>query len=145
MSIEHGFSRRDVLAMSVAAGGIAMGGSIRGASAQVTKRIEQLAPELDKIIATTAPINDLADGFGGPLGPAEGPLWWKEGGYLLFSPVQGVRECGGRKHREFTRDGKNQLLKFVQANATLEDIMELVKLIRALRDYLRIKVNHILC
>ena len=87
MSIEHGFSRRDVLAMSVAAGGIAMGGSIRGASAQVTKRIEQLAPELDKIIATTAPINELADGFGGPLGPAEGPLWWKEGGYLLFSDI----------------------------------------------------------
>jgi hypothetical protein len=44
MSIEHGFSRRDVLSMSVAAGGIAMGGSIRGASAQVSKRIEQLAP-----------------------------------------------------------------------------------------------------
>ena len=73
MSIEHGFSRRDVLAMSVAAGGIAMGGGIRDASAQASKRIEQLAPELDKIISTTEPIKELADGFGGPLGPAEGP------------------------------------------------------------------------
>jgi len=87
MSIEHGFSRRDVLAMSLAAGGIAMGGGIRDTSAQASKRIEQLAPELDKIIGTNEPIKDLADGFGGPLGPAEGPLWWKEGGYLLFSDI----------------------------------------------------------
>src|SRR5204862_7615917 len=28
-----------------------------------------------------------ASGFGGDLGPAEGPLWWKEGGYLLFSDI----------------------------------------------------------
>lgn len=50
-------------------------------------RIEQFAPELDKIIATTEPIQHLADGFGGPHGPAEGPLWWHEGGYLLFSDI----------------------------------------------------------
>src|ERR1700693_1221961 len=25
--------------------------------------------------------------MGGPLGPTEGPLWWKEGGYLLFSDI----------------------------------------------------------
>ena len=51
------------------------------------KRIEQLAPELERIISTAEPIHDLADGFGGPHGPAEGPLWWKEGGYLLFSDI----------------------------------------------------------
>jgi len=51
------------------------------------KRIEQLAPELAKIIDTSEPIHDLADGFGGAQGPAEGPLWWKEGGYLLFSDI----------------------------------------------------------
>ncbi len=51
------------------------------------KRIEQLAPELEKIVDTAAPIQDLADGFGGPQGPAEGPLWWKEGRYLLFSDI----------------------------------------------------------
>jgi gluconolactonase len=50
-------------------------------------RIEQFAPELDKIIATTESIQHLADGFGGPHGPAEGPLWWHEGGYLLFSDI----------------------------------------------------------
>ncbi len=51
------------------------------------KRIEQFAPELEKIIDTAATIQDLADGFGGPQGPAEGPLWWKEGRYLLFSDI----------------------------------------------------------
>ena len=31
---------------------------------QPSKRIEQLAPELEKIIAPSEAINDLADGFG---------------------------------------------------------------------------------
>jgi gluconolactonase len=58
-----------------------------GASAQAAKRIEQLAPDLEKIISASEPIQDLADGFGGPQGPAEGPVWWKEGGYLVFSDI----------------------------------------------------------
>jgi gluconolactonase len=58
---------------------------------QPSKRIEQLAPELEKIIALSEPINDLADGFGGAQGPAEGPLWWKEGRYLLFSDIHNNR------------------------------------------------------
>jgi gluconolactonase len=53
----------------------------------MTAKIEQLAPELEKIIATSEPIRSLADGFGGAQGPAEGPLWWKEGRYLLFSDI----------------------------------------------------------
>jgi len=48
-------------------------------------RIEQLAPELEKIVSTSERIEHLAEGFGGAQGPAEGPLWWEEGGYL---PVQ---------------------------------------------------------
>jgi gluconolactonase len=59
--------------------------------AQSSKRIEQLAPELDRIIATSQPIEELADGFGGPQGPAEGPLWWREGGYLVFSDIHNDR------------------------------------------------------
>jgi gluconolactonase len=58
---------------------------------QSSKRIEQLTPELDRIIATTQPIEELADGFGGPQGPAEGPLWWHEGGYLVFSDIHNNR------------------------------------------------------
>jgi hypothetical protein len=40
------------------------------------KRIERLDPALDRIIDTAETIHDLADGFGGDQGPAEGPLWW---------------------------------------------------------------------
>ena len=54
---------------------------------QASKRIEQLDAALGKIISITEPIHELADGFGGSHGPAEGPLWWKEGGYLLFSDI----------------------------------------------------------
>ena len=50
-------------------------------------RIEQMAPELERIIAASEPIRHLADGFGGTSGPAEGPVWWKEGHYLLFSDI----------------------------------------------------------
>ena len=38
--------------------------------AEGAKRIEQLVPELDRIIAISQPIEELADGFGGPQGPA---------------------------------------------------------------------------
>jgi gluconolactonase len=59
--------------------------------AEGTKRIEQLAPELDRIIEISQPIQELADGFGGTQGPAEGPLWWHEGGYLVFSDIHNNR------------------------------------------------------
>ena len=55
------------------------------------KRIEKLDPALDAIVDTSETIHDLADGFGGEHGPAEGPLWWKEGGYLLFSDIHNNR------------------------------------------------------
>jgi gluconolactonase len=58
---------------------------------QSSKRIEQLTPELDRIIEISQPIQELADGFGGPQGPAEGPVWWHEGGYLVFSDIHNNR------------------------------------------------------
>ena len=36
-------------------------------------------------------IEELGDGYGGDQGPAEGPVWWKEGGYLLFSDIHNNR------------------------------------------------------
>ena len=57
----------------------------------LSPRIEQFAPELDQIVSTSEPIEYLADGYGGAQGPAEGPLWWKEGGYLLFSDIHNNR------------------------------------------------------
>src|ERR1700683_3517307 len=65
-------------------GGFVMSGHTR---TQAATRIEQLDPTLEKIIPASEPIQHLADGFGGPHGPAEGPLWWHEGGYLLFSDI----------------------------------------------------------
>jgi gluconolactonase len=71
-----------MLAMSAAAaGGLAVGGN--DLAAQTAKRIERLDPALDAIISTSEPIIDIATNLGG-IANIEGPLWWKEGGYLLF-------------------------------------------------------------
>src|SRR5215467_12961514 len=86
----HDISRRQMLAMSAAAGGLALRG-LDGAAAQAAKRIEQFDAALDKIISTSETIRELASGFGGDLGPAEGPVWIKEGGYLLFSDIHNNR------------------------------------------------------
>jgi hypothetical protein len=59
--------------------------------------------------------------------------------------VNGVTEIGGREHWEFTRDGKQKLLQFVEKQAKLEDLAEIVKAICALRDYFRLKIDHIEC
>src|SRR6202162_2296441 len=87
MGVRQSVSRRHMLGMSVAAGSLALGGGIHGALAQAGKRIERLDPNLDAIIDTSQPVQELASGLGGELGPAEGPVWWKEGGYLLFSDI----------------------------------------------------------
>jgi gluconolactonase len=86
MGLQHSLSRRGL--MSGVAGSLIVGGS---AFAQAAKRIEQFAPELDAIISTSEPIQELASGTGGTLGPTEGPLWWKEGGYLLYSDIHNNR------------------------------------------------------
>src|SRR5438094_8121331 len=91
MCAQNSLSRRDVLGMAMAAGSLALSGGGKNVGAQAAKRIESLAPELDKIIAPSEPIQELAEGFGGPLGPAEGPVWWQEGGYLLFSDIHNNR------------------------------------------------------
>src|SRR4051812_19165147 len=82
-------SRRRVLELA-GAGGLALAGGIR-ASAQATTRIERLDPGLDSILSASEEVKVVAEGFGGPLGPAEGPLWWKEGGYLLFNDIHNNR------------------------------------------------------
>jgi gluconolactonase len=53
----------------------------------MAKQIDRWAPELDRIVSASETIHELADGFGGAHGPAEGPLWWHEGRYLLFSDI----------------------------------------------------------
>ncbi|MDE2779498.1 MAG: SMP-30/gluconolactonase/LRE family protein [Chloroflexota bacterium] len=53
--------------------------------------IEVMSPDLEKIVSSDAPVTELSSGYGGENGPAEGPLWWREGGYLLFSDIHNNR------------------------------------------------------
>ena len=84
----HVISRRRMLEIVGAAGSLAFA---RGAWAQGAKRIERLAPELDAILDTSQSIRELATGFGGDIGPAEGPVWIAEGRYLLFNDIHTSR------------------------------------------------------
>ena len=81
MDAQRVYSRRHMLAMSAA--GLAIGGGYGVAAAQTAKRIDRLDPALDQIISSSEPIVDIATNLGGTAN-VEGPLWWKEGGYLLF-------------------------------------------------------------
>ena len=49
--------------------------------------IEQAAPELERILSLDQEIEELGTGYQ----TAEGPLWHREGGYLLFSDIRGNR------------------------------------------------------
>src|SRR5436190_4667650 len=90
MQPPYGMSRRRLLEIAVMGGFTLVGGAGR-AWAQGAKRIERLAPELDAIIDTTQSIRELATGFGGDIGPAEGPVWISDGRYLLFNDIQTSR------------------------------------------------------
>jgi gluconolactonase len=83
-------SRRDVLRMVGVVGSLAVT-SGRAVWTQSASRIESLAPELESIISTSESIRQLATGYGGDIGPAEGPLWWAEGRYLLFNDIHTAR------------------------------------------------------
>jgi gluconolactonase len=87
-------SRRHLLEIAGAAGGLALAG-IGGASAQSGKHIDRYAPELEQIIDPKEPIQELGSGFGGGAN-TEGPVWWKDGGYLLFSSI------GDNKRMKYT-------------------------------------------
>jgi gluconolactonase len=87
-AMRNRITRREMLAG--AAGTIAFAAAGPGA-AQGAKRIEQMAPELANIIDTNQQIRELATGFGGDVGPCEGPVWWAEGKYLLFDDIQTAR------------------------------------------------------
>ena len=53
--------------------------------------IEVVSADLEKVVSSGAAITELGEGYGGAMGPAEGPLWWHEGGYLLFSDIHNSR------------------------------------------------------
>ena len=51
--------------------------------AQGANEVVRLDPALDQIISSDAKVEKLADGFGF----VEGPVWVRQGGYLLFSDI----------------------------------------------------------
>ncbi len=84
-------SRREILGMAGAVGGVLIMNGGRSLGAQSAKRIEQMTPELGSILTTTEPIRELATGYGGDIGPAEGPVWVQEGRHLLFNDINVAR------------------------------------------------------
>ena len=48
--------------------------------------IEQAAPALERIVSQDQEVEWLGSGYGGGAA-VEGPVWWNEGGYLLFSDI----------------------------------------------------------
>ena len=83
----HCYTRRKVLKAAGATIGLVSASASRTVWAQTATQIEQLDTALESIISTSEPVMELASGFGNNLGNTEGPLWWREGGYLLFSDV----------------------------------------------------------
>ncbi len=79
--------------------------------------IEQVASGIERIIALDQEIEWLGSGFGafdeqGMIkGVAEGPVWWKEGGYLLFS------DCGNNKRHKWAPGQEVSLYKEPSHNA----------------------------
>src|SRR5437667_2872524 len=53
--------------------------------------VEILAESMKRIASSQQDTEELGSGFGGRNGPAEGPVWFEEGGYLLFSDIHGSR------------------------------------------------------
>jgi gluconolactonase len=126
-------SRRRMLEM--AASGLALAGTTRAAAAAQGRviqrlpndgpmppgpypRIERFDPALDAIV-TGEPPQIVATGLGNG-GGCEGPLWWKEGGYLLFcesgrrgkyTPGQGVSVADpNARNGALTRDPQGRLV-----------------------------------
>jgi hypothetical protein len=74
-------------------------------------------------------------------------LDWEIEDYLPEDLIQGFcnsnpgalirkQQMAGRVHREFSREGKGRLQRYVAEEALVEDMIELIRLICALRDYL---------
>ena len=73
-----------------------------------------MTPELDRIVSMDQAIDMLAEGFV----DSEGPVWWKEGGYLLFSDIP-----NDRRMKWSPREGVSEFRKPTdQANGLTRDL-----------------------
>lgn len=55
------------------------------------------------------------------------------------SAVARESTIGGRTHRDFTADGKARLHRFVKQHALLEDVSEIIDVLKALRHYMGLR------
>ncbi len=85
--------------------------------------VEILHESMRRIASEDTHEEHLGEGYGGPTGPTEGPVWIKEKGYLLFSDIHGDRRMkytpgeGVSVHKEgtmkangMTRDREGRLV-----------------------------------
>ncbi len=89
--MRYAVSRRSVIRTAGVLGGLSALAPARSLWAQPPMGIERLHRKLDNIVDTSAPIRELASGYGGPNGPAEGPVWIAEHGYLLFNDIDAAQ------------------------------------------------------
>ena len=54
-------------------------------------QIIPLSEDFSRIADVNQDIEELGNGYGGAIGPAEGPVWVKDGSYLLFSDIHNNR------------------------------------------------------
>jgi gluconolactonase len=71
------------LVLTLAYASSAVGAEPMDVNARPVGKIERFDPALDAIVDSNAKIEILAEG----LNWSEGPVWWKEGGSLLFSDI----------------------------------------------------------
>ena len=69
--------------------------------------IEILTEAMRRVAGEDIVVEQLAEGFGGPTGPAEGPVWIAEGGYLLFSDIHNSRRMRYTPGQGITVDREN--------------------------------------
>ena len=94
---------RMLAALTLALAGCSTAAAPPAAAPERIGAIHRVVPGLDALIASDAPVERLADGFGW----AEGPVWIPEnGGYLLFTDVP-----GNRIHRWSSADGASIFLE----------------------------------
>ena len=89
--MRNAVSRRSIIRTAGVLGGLSALGPARSLLAQPPMGIERLHRKLDDIVDTSVSIRELANGYGGPNGPAEGPVWIAEHGYLLFNDIDAAQ------------------------------------------------------
>ena len=80
--------------------------------------IEYISDAMKRIVASQEDAEELGSGYGGANGPTEGPVWFKEGGYLLFSDIHGSRRMKWEPGKGVTVDAEGT----ANANGMTRDV-----------------------